>query len=639
MSRQRERGQVLVLVALLLTGLVATTAVAVDGGRFYSERRFLQNVADAGALAAATAMTQGLSETEAEAIARQTISLNLAHEPTNNDAAMPSTVPVYEAGRVGDPNYLVEGIIIDAGQVRVAVRNPVDYTFGRIIGLVDLEISARARAGYQGGLLPIAVRQYLVPPGPTAGAAAPCADDDRRFTAVFATAATACLGSDTSAAGRVDPSAGAGFEPTNPDNDRANHGPIIPILGQGASPDNASDFRGFIALDIRNFATPTSQRYYNGVTSGDNANSLKDTQTDWILRGGYPGPAFPPITVPPNPDDQVAILSGNSSGQGVDAMGDRYEVGDEVLISVYPGFVMAIPDFAISSPGQISLPVDGIVADAGSFRISRNQAFTGTVDLSTLPDLLDPQSPLTLGTMRSDDGDPIDYSPDPVSPSLGQGATVRMTNIETVAAVPGIYTLWIQAQAGSPYLTSKLEPLAVKIGAVERDFDLSADATGKVAASQGDSVTFELLLTNHPSRNTSFGGNVSLSVDPPLPSGTSAVSLSASSVAPSRNGTAVTLTIDTGSLPQGDHRFVVRATGMNGDNTPRGVTHLLPLTVNVAPSSAPGNDEYIDITGWAVMRITSIDSNTISAYAITPVITDLNDPRLRRGQQARLLPW
>jgi hypothetical protein len=32
-------------------------------------------------------------------------------------------------------------------------------------------------------------------------------------------------------------------------------------------------------------------------------------------------------------------------------------------------------------------------------------------------------------------------------------------------------------------------------------------------------------------------------------------------------------------------------------------------------------------------------SNSISAYAITPLITDPNDSRLRRGQVAKLVPW
>jgi hypothetical protein len=78
---------------------------------------------------------------------------------------------------------------------------------------------------------------------------------------------------------------------------------------------------------------------------------------------------------------------------------------------------------------------------------------------------------------------------------------------------------------------------------------------------------------------------------------------------------------------------------MNGDSPSRPVTHLLPLTVDVAPSGSGSNAEYVDIVGFSVMRIASVSANSVSAYAITPVIPDLNDSRLRRGQEPRLVPW
>jgi hypothetical protein len=78
---------------------------------------------------------------------------------------------------------------------------------------------------------------------------------------------------------------------------------------------------------------------------------------------------------------------------------------------------------------------------------------------------------------------------------------------------------------------------------------------------------------------------------------------------------------------------------MNADPTPRKVTHLLLLTVNIAPNSSPGNDEYIDISGFAGMRVAALASNTVWAYAITPVIADPTDPGLARGKVPRLLPW
>ena len=61
--------------------------------------------------------------------------------------------------------------------------------------------------------------------------------------------------------------------------------------------------------------------------------------------------------------------------------------------------------------------------------------------------------------------------------------------------------------------------------------------------------------------------------------------------------------------------------------------------IGLVATGGGGNEDYIDIVGFAVMRIAAMDSNTISAYAITPVIADMNDPQLRRGQVARLVPW
>jgi len=102
-------------------------------------------------------------------------------------------------------------------------------------------------------------------------------------------------------------------------------------------------------------------------------------------------------------------------------------------------------------------------------------------------------------------------------------------------------------------------------------------------------------------------------------------------------GTNSTLTINTGTMASGIHQFVVRATGTNGDGRP--VTKLMILQVNVATTSSGGNQEYVDIVGFAVMRVAGISSNSVTAYAITPMITDPSDSRLRRGQVARLSPW
>ncbi|MEW5870585.1 MAG: pilus assembly protein TadG-related protein [Chloroflexota bacterium] len=55
-----ERGQVLVLIVLAIVGLLGFTALAIDGSTLYSDRRFIQNAADAAALSGASAAALSL---------------------------------------------------------------------------------------------------------------------------------------------------------------------------------------------------------------------------------------------------------------------------------------------------------------------------------------------------------------------------------------------------------------------------------------------------------------------------------------------------------------------------------------------------------------------------------------------------
>lgn len=638
----RERGQVLVIFVLALVALMAAAGLAIDMGRFYSERRFLQNAADAAALAAADALIRGGTNTDARNDANAVLTRNFSIPPNGVTPNLPpgDGSEVYTSGHAGDPNYLIDGILISGGSVRVAIRNTIPYTFGRAVGLNTNTLIGRARVKFDGNLLPIAVRHFIKAPGTNSGIA-PCTDDFTNFMDFFSTANTSCLGTDTDGSSRTSPNAGANFDTTNPDSDRTNHGPIVAILGQGADPDNGADFRGFVALDIRNFATATSQLYYNGVTASTSSNTLKDMESQWILDGGYPGPMFPAAVTPPDPNDQVAIMSGNAAGQAVSAFATRFAPGKEILVAVYSGITQQIPDFSMTSPGTISVGTSGTTASAGSFRIGRNQAFSGQVALSTVADAGDPANPLVLGTMLGAPT-PITYDPNPVTPTLGAGAPVNMENIQMSGAAEGIYAIWLEGQAGSPYLTTKYTPFSLKVGTVSRDFTITADASAQVAAAAGDTVTFTLNLKRSGS---AFGGTgVNLSLEPmpggSLPTGMGSVSFSASNVTPAAgSGANSTLTINTGTMIPGQYQVVVRATGTNGDSTPHPVTHLLPLTIAVGTSTSSGNQEYVDIVGFAVMRVAAITSNSVTAYAITPVITDPTDSRLRRGQVARLSPW
>ena len=66
-----EKGQSLVMVALLFMAFAAILALVLDGGNAYAARRQAQNAADAGALAGATYMCE--HETPREGQQRQSI--------------------------------------------------------------------------------------------------------------------------------------------------------------------------------------------------------------------------------------------------------------------------------------------------------------------------------------------------------------------------------------------------------------------------------------------------------------------------------------------------------------------------------------------------------------------------------------
>jgi Flp pilus assembly protein TadG len=634
-----SRGQVLVVFALGLVALLGAAGIAFDAGRFLMERRSLQNAADAAALAAANSLIRGGSTSDADTEARAVLAVNLANGPNGIVAPLPPSSPVYAPGGAGDPAALVNGILISGGDIRVAIQNTVPFTFGRAVGLVNSVVGVRARVALQGDLLPIAVRRFINLPGPNVGAVAPCAIQPTTFIDVFATQATSCLGTDSDPSLRFAPSDGAAFDVTTPGSDPTNHGPVVEILGQGAQPNGTSDFRGFIALDIRNFAAFGTQKYYNNVTSGTQPNTLKAMEAAWISKGGYPPPLLPPATTPPDPDDQVAVMSGNSTGIAIDALNERFAPGDAVLVAVYPGQVMAIPDFTLGTPPLLALPTTGTVVTGGSFRVGRNQAFSGQVTLSTVADTNDPNNPMVLGTLVG--ANPLVYDPNPVTPSLGSGTAVTMHNVQTAGAAPGIYTLWIRGQAGSPYLTTKHEPLAIKIGAVGRDFGISTDVSSQTVVA-GAPATFQIAVKD--AQNPAFGGTVALSLEglnSPLPGGVTA-SFSPATVTPLDKTSKLfssTLTVGTTGLGTGTHRFVIRVAGMNAESPSRSVTRLYPISITIGDGTTSGADEYVDVVGFAVMRIATADSNTVTAYAITPVIADINDPALRRGQVARLVPW
>jgi hypothetical protein len=122
-----ERGQVLVIFVLSLVALMAAAGLAVDMGRFYSERRFLQNAATRRPLAAKRAIRGG-TEDDAGGSERHLSRFSI---PPNGGC--PTGRPVRQRGPHQPRRHApppLDGPDL-GGSVRVAIRNTIPYTFGR----------------------------------------------------------------------------------------------------------------------------------------------------------------------------------------------------------------------------------------------------------------------------------------------------------------------------------------------------------------------------------------------------------------------------------------------------------------------------------------------------------------------------
>jgi hypothetical protein len=523
----------------------------------------------------------------------------------------------------------------------VAIKSTVETTLARVIGIPTLHTSARARCTLQGGpAVPIVARRYEAAPGPGSG-----------FTDFVATAAT-------STNGQVDAASPVGYDNGNryPASE-TEPGPVFELYGPLAKASNESSFRGFVALDVRNFESTISRVYYNGVVSGITEQTLKDKEGEYLL-SGYPGPAIPPSTNPASPNSQIAALLGNDSAQVIGNFDDVFAVGDRLLLAVYNGTVMQIPDFAISPPSAFTLPTTtGSPQTGPSFTVTRNDSFSSTVTLHLHGDaaasaighpewdiLPDPAvSPPGAGDMNQPT-----WSTDVFIPTKS-GTTVTTSNIQTNAVPAGIYTVWMEGHSGNPYFQTRRYAVPVKVGGAVRDFSLGNSTVSATIPAMGGSASIPLYVSTTNASATKWGTGasvVTLGVDAgsftdcslnSATIGAGQLTLSSSFVTPtsSGNGALSTLSINSVGLAPGCYRFNVRAYGTNGDGQP--VVHIQPITFTVATDASTGN--YVDVIGFAVFQLTDVNPNAISGKAVTGIAADPNDPTLRRAQRARLQPW
>jgi len=135
-TKKTERGQSLVLVVLAIIGLVGLTAVSIDGGIAYLDRRNAQNAADAGALAAA--LTKIRSGNWSEAGFARAGSNGYDNNGITNTVVLNN--PPVSGPYSGNSDY-----------IQVQITSHVRTFFAPVVGITtitnEVEAIARARPG------------------------------------------------------------------------------------------------------------------------------------------------------------------------------------------------------------------------------------------------------------------------------------------------------------------------------------------------------------------------------------------------------------------------------------------------------------------------------------------------------------
>ena len=132
--RGDESGQIIVLVAILMVGLVAVVGLVTDGGLVFSQRRDLQNAADAAALAGAMQIDENAYRASSAVV-------------LDERAARQAAVEYLEAE--GDITYVV---VVRPARVEVSVSRRASTGFLQVIGIDSFEISAGASAAPRHGV-------------------------------------------------------------------------------------------------------------------------------------------------------------------------------------------------------------------------------------------------------------------------------------------------------------------------------------------------------------------------------------------------------------------------------------------------------------------------------------------------------
>src|SRR5215510_8639028 len=132
-QKRSEKGQALVIIALAAVGLFGFTALSIDGGMIFSDKRHAQNAADTAALAAALARVRA-PNTSADSAAKLAGAARSISNGYGDPSDPDTTVEVNICDETG---ITCEGLPAGASPsdyVRVKITSIVHMTFARIVG-------------------------------------------------------------------------------------------------------------------------------------------------------------------------------------------------------------------------------------------------------------------------------------------------------------------------------------------------------------------------------------------------------------------------------------------------------------------------------------------------------------------------
>lgn len=131
--RKSEHGQALILIALAVVGLLGLTALAVDGGHVFAQRRQAQNAADTAAFAAAIAKIKGTNFVQAgeDRASSNGFTQGGNATVTINNPPDSSAPPAY----IGNNDY-----------VQAIIEADIPTFFARIVGVTSIPIRVQAVA-------------------------------------------------------------------------------------------------------------------------------------------------------------------------------------------------------------------------------------------------------------------------------------------------------------------------------------------------------------------------------------------------------------------------------------------------------------------------------------------------------------